>query len=56
MKNRIRKKMLKNPERYKLHRYIKYARQWACALGRNGYLYQLLEDGRIVRTDYNNYG
>ena len=28
MKKRIRNKMMNNPGRYKLHQYLKYARQW----------------------------
>lgn len=52
MKQRIRKKLVKNPGRYRLHQYLKYAHQWACMFGRNGCIYQLLEDGRVIRTDY----
>lgn len=51
MKRRIRKKTLKYPYRYKLHQYLKYARQWCCALAYKGKLYTLLDDGRIVKED-----
>jgi len=32
IKKRIRKKMMKNPGRYKLHQYLKYAHQWASSI------------------------
>ena len=28
MKKRIKNKMMRNPGRYKLHQYLKYAHQW----------------------------
>lgn len=49
MKRRIREKMQKHPHRYKLHQYLKYARQWCFALAYKGKLYTLLDDGRIVK-------
>lgn len=51
MKRRIRKKMQKCQYRYKLHQYLKYARQWCCALAYNGKIYALLDDGRIVKEN-----
>ena len=51
MKKRIRNKMMKNPERYKLHQYLKYAHQWASPVSYKCRLYLILEDGKIVRTD-----
>jgi hypothetical protein len=49
MKRRIREKVQKHPHRYKLHQYLKYARQWCFALAYKGKLYTLLDDGRIVK-------
>lgn len=51
MKKRIRKKMQKYQHRYKLHQYLRYARQWCFALAYKGKLYTLLDDGRIVKKD-----
>lgn len=51
MKKRIEKKIQKHPHRYKLHQYLKYTRQWYCALAYKGKLYTLLDDGRIVKKD-----
>lgn len=51
MKKRIEKKMQKHQHRYKLHQYLKYARQWCCALAYKGKIYTLLDDGRIVKKD-----
>lgn len=51
MKRRIRKKMQKHPHRYKLHQYLKCARQWCFALAYKGKLYMLLDDGRIVKEN-----
>ncbi len=51
MKRRIREKMQKHPHRYKLHQYLKYARQWCFALTYKGKLYTLLDDGRIVKEN-----
>lgn len=51
MKRRIEKKIQKHPHRYKLHQYLKYARQWCFALAYKGKLYTLLDDGRIVKKD-----
>lgn len=51
MKRRMRKKMQKHQHRYKLHQYLKYARQWCCALSYKGYIYTLLDDGRIVKEN-----
>ncbi len=45
--------MQKHPHRYKLHQYLKYARQWCFALAYKGKLYTLLDDGRIVKKDGN---
>lgn len=52
MKKRIRKKIMKNPGRYKLHQYLKYAHQWASTITYKCRLYLILESGKIVRTDY----
>ena len=51
MKRRIEKKMQKYQHRYKLHQYLKYARQWCFALAYKGKLYTLLDDGRIVKEN-----
>lgn len=51
MKRRIREKVQKHPHRYKLHQYLKYARQWCFALAYKGKLYTLLDDGRIVKEN-----
>lgn len=51
MKRRIREKVQKYQHRYKLHQYLKYARQWCLALTYNGKLYTLLDDGRIVKEN-----
>lgn len=51
MKKRIEKEMQKHPHRYKLHQYLKYARQWCFALTYKGKLYTLLDDGRIVKEN-----
>ena len=51
MKIRIRNKVMKNPGRYKLHQYLKYARQWASTVSYKCHLYLILESGKIVRTD-----
>ena len=52
MKRRIEKKGCRNTKhRYKLHQYLKYARQWCFALAYKGKLYTLLDDGRIVKED-----
>lgn len=51
MKRRIEKKMQKYQHRYKLHQYLKYARQWCYALAYKGKLYTLLDDGRIVKEN-----
>lgn len=51
MKKRIEKKMQKYQHRYKLHQYLKYTRQWCCALAYKGKIYTLLDDGRIVKKD-----
>ncbi len=51
MKRRIETKMQKYQHRYKLHQYLKYARQWCFALAYKGKLYTLLDDGRIVKEN-----
>lgn len=51
MKKRIRNKMMKNPSRYKLHQYLRYAHQWASAIAYKCRLYLILESGKIVRVD-----
>ena len=51
MKRRIKEKMHKYQHRYKLHQYLKYARQWYFALAYKGKLYTLLDDGRIVKEN-----
>ncbi len=51
MKRRIRKKMQKYQHRYKLHQYLRYARQWCLALAYKGKMYTLLDDGRIVKEN-----
>lgn len=51
MKRRIREKVQKYQHRYKLHQYLKCARQWRFALAYKGKLYTLLDDGRIVKKD-----
>ena len=51
MKRRIREKVQKYQHRYKLHQYLKYARQWCFALAYKGKLYTLLDDGRIVKEN-----
>lgn len=43
--------MQKYQHRYKLHQYLKYARQWCFALAYKGKLYTLLDDGRIVKNE-----
>ena len=43
--------MMNNPGRYKLHQYLKYARQWAFAVNYKCRLYLILDNGKIVRTD-----
>lgn len=48
MKKRIRKKIMKNPGRYKLHQYLKYAHQWAGIFAYKCRLYLILESGKIV--------
>lgn len=51
MKKRIEKKMQKHPHRYKLHQYLKCARQWCFTLAYKGKLYMLLDDGKIVKEN-----
>ena len=51
MKRRIQKKMMKNPGRYKLHQYLKYAHQWASTITYKCHLYLILESCKIVRVD-----
>ena len=51
MKRIIREKVQKYQHRYKLHQYLKYARQWCFALAYKGKLYTLLDDGRIVKEN-----
>lgn len=51
MKKRIRKKMMKNPGRYKLHQYLKYAHQWASTIDYKCRLYLILESGKIIRIE-----
>lgn len=51
MKKRIRKKMLSDPSRYKLHQYVRYTHQWASSIDYNCKLYVILESGKIVRVD-----
>lgn len=43
--------MQKYQHRYKLHQYLKYARQWCLALAYKGKMYTLLDDGRIVKEN-----
>ena len=43
--------MQKYQHRYKLHQYLKYARQWCCALAYKVYMYTLKDDGRIVKDN-----
>lgn len=43
--------MQKYQYRYKLHQYLKYARQWCLALAYKGKMYTLLDDGRIVKEN-----
>lgn len=50
MKNRTRKKMLKFPERYKLHQYLKYACRWVSSLAYKGRLYVVQDDGKVVKS------
>lgn len=52
MKKRTMKKMQKNQSRYKLHQYLKYARQWLYALTYKGQMYTLLGDGKIIKEKY----
>lgn len=47
MKNRIKKKLLKYPDRYKLHQYLKYAHQWASEIAYKGRLYYIFMDGAV---------
>ena len=51
MKKRIRNKMTRNPGRYKLHQYLKYAHQWASSIAYECRLYLILESGKIVRVE-----
>ncbi len=51
MKKRIRNKMMNNTGRYKLHQYLKYARQWTVTVDYKCHLYLILDNGKIVRTD-----
>lgn len=51
MKKRIRNKMMKNPGRYKLHQYLKYAHQWASTIDYKCRLYLILESGKIIRIE-----
>nr|DAL88051.1 MAG TPA: hypothetical protein [Caudoviricetes sp.] len=48
MKKRIRNKMMNNPGRYKLHQYLKYARQWVISLAYKGRYYTILDNGKVV--------
>lgn len=43
--------MLNNPERYKLHQYLRYARQWAYTVSYKCHLYLILDNGKIVKTE-----
>lgn len=51
MKNRIKKKLQKCPNRYSLHQYLKYAHQWVSTLSYKCKLYMILKNGKIVTVD-----
>lgn len=51
MKRRMKRKMMKNPGRYKLYQYLKYAHQWASTIAYKCRLYLILESGKIIRIE-----
>lgn len=47
--------MQKYQYRYKLHQYLRYARQWVVSLAYRGNMYTLNDDGKIIKgKQFNN--